>query len=204
MVRQDAAAWAGLSEASQLGGIPLHWVAGGAERVDSVCAALHYLQCTLGVDESASVLVHDAARPCVRSQDVLALLNALPDAPDGALLAVPVRDTLKRAAVCAAVRADTHAEGCTEGGAAESLTVAETVSRAALYHALTPQAFPLGRLLRVLRQAVAAGVVVTDESSAMEWSGGSPRLVLGHADNLKITQPEDLPLARMILQAQSA
>ena len=125
---------------------------------------------------------------------MLALLHVLTEAPDGALLAVPVRDTLKRA--------HAHAEGCLPRGDACSLTVAHTVPRAAMYHALTPQAFPLGRLLKVLVQAVAAGVAVTDESSAMEWAGGMPRLVLGHADNLKITQPEDLSLARLILQAQ--
>lgn len=187
-----AAAWAGLTDAQQFEKIPLYWVAGGAERVDSVCAALDFLRGALGIDDAAWVLVHDAARPCVRSADVLALLQALPNAPAGALLAVPVRDTLKRA----------QASSSETPGA--TLAVAETVSRTDLYHALTPQAFPLARLRQVLGQAVAAGVSVTDESSAIEWSGYCPRLVLGHADNLKITQPEDLPLARWILQAQSA
>lgn len=164
--------------------LPLFWVAGGAERDDSVLAALRFLDQALGIAADAWVLVHDAARPCVRAADIQALLNARGESPDGALLAAPVRDTLKRAS------------------GAIPATVVQTVSRAELYHALTPQAFPLGLLLSALTQAIAAGATITDESSAVEWLGFSPRLIIGHADNVKITQPEDLALAQFILQAQ--
>ncbi len=181
-----AAAWAGRS-LLEPAHPPLYWVAGGGERVDSVLSALRFLRQEIGAAGNDWVLVHDAARPCVRPIDVQALLRALPQAPSGALLAAPVRDTIKRAGVA--------------GDSA--VTVAQTVSREGLYHALTPQAFRLDGLLDALDRAVAAGVAVTDEASAIEWAGGAPVLVVGHGDNLKITQPEDLLLARLILQAQS-
>ncbi len=100
----------------------------------------------------------------------------------GALLARPASDTMKRA----------NGEG----------RVAETVDRSALWHALTPQMFRLAGLQQVLAQAVTSGLVVTDEASAMEAAGFAPLLVEGHADNLKITRPEDLALAEYYLRQQ--
>src|SRR5690606_33092674 len=90
----------------------------------------------------------------------------------GGLLAVPVRDTLKRAGPDGRVR--------------------ETVDRSVIWQAYTPQMFRLGMLQEALAGALAAGVAVTDEASALEWAGHSPRLIEGRADNLKITRPEDL------------
>ncbi|WP_407276620.1 2-C-methyl-D-erythritol 4-phosphate cytidylyltransferase [Halothiobacillus sp. DCM-1] len=182
-----AAEWSGLPVVAESGMPPRYWVAGGAERADSVLAGLKFLRDERHADPADWVLVHDAARPCVRPADVRSLLDALHSAPDGALLATPVRDTLKRA----------------EWGDGARVSVTATVPREQLYHALTPQAFPLARLMAALTQALAAGVSVTDEASAIEWAGGAPQLVMGHTDNLKITRPEDLPLARMILQAQA-
>jgi len=75
-----------------------------------------------------------------------------------------------------------------------------TVDRRQLWHALTPQMFRVGVLRSALRAAVAAGVTVTDDASAMEQAGFQPRLVEGHADNLKITRPEDLALAEFYLR----
>jgi 2-C-methyl-D-erythritol 4-phosphate cytidylyltransferase len=160
---------------------PLHYAVGGATRSASVRAALHYLQ-QHGVADETLVLVHDAARPCVRRPDLAALLDCAFASPDGALLATPVRDTLKRADAHCAVQA--------------------TVARDDVYHALTPQAFACGLLIKALDCAESAGCAITDDASALERIGKTPQLVVGHADNIKITHPDDLPLARLILQAQ--
>ena len=80
--------------------------------------------------------------------------------------------------------------------------VTETVSRSNLWRALTPQLFPLQKLRSALELAVADGVAVTDESMAVEYQGGRPRVVAGHADNIKITLAEDLELAELYLRQQ--
>lgn len=151
-------------------------VIGGAERPDSVAAGLAAL-----ADEPPEtlVLVHDAARPCVSRAELERLLAAA-DADDGALLAVPVRDTVKRA--------DTADR------------VVRTVEREGLWQAQTPQAFGL-RALRAALEAVREGV--TDESSAMERAGHTPRLIEGESANIKITRPGDLALAEAVLRARS-
>ncbi|PAU52745.1 2-C-methyl-D-erythritol 4-phosphate cytidylyltransferase [Pseudomonas sp. PIC25] len=145
--------------------------AGGRERADSVLNALLYLE-ALGVAADDWVLVHDAARPNLARSDLDRLLDELADDPVGGLLAVPARDTLKR------VGADGR--------------VVETVDRSLIWQAYTPQMFRLGPLRAALAGALAAGATVTDEASAMEWAGQSPRLVEGRSDNLKVTRPEDL------------
>jgi 2-C-methyl-D-erythritol 4-phosphate cytidylyltransferase len=155
-------------------------VAGGAERQDSVRLGLQALLAR-GAKAADWVLVHDAARPCLRPEDLRALLDVLPTSPQGVILALPVADTLKRAE-------DDHAVG--------------TVDRRQLWRALTPQAFPIGDLLQALESAAAADALVTDEASALERLGWQPRLLAAHADNLKITYPEDLPLAEAILAAR--
>ena len=169
--------WPGLAVAGEG---PLETVVGGAERCHSVLNALDHLAAFAA--EEDWVLVHDAARPCLRAGDVDRLMDRLDGHPVGGLLAVSVRDTMKRS--------DPHGE------------VEETVEREHLWHALTPQMFRLGALREALRGALEAGVLVTDEASAMEWSGLRPQLVEGHADNLKITRPEDLALAEFYLRAQ--
>lgn len=156
---------------------PLWVVAGGAERAHSVLNGLDALRKIAHPDDW--VLVHDAARPCLHSADLNRLLAELAHDPVGGLLAVPVRDTLKRAD--------------------PTRRVAATVDRSALWHALTPQMFRLGRLQDALRAALARGLVVTDEASAMEAAGFAPRLIEGRSDNLKITRPEDLTLAEFYL-----
>lgn len=157
-------------------------VIGGAERCHSVLAALRSLSGLAAAD--AWVMVHDAARPCVRREDLDRMLAELIDSEVGGVLAAPVRDTLKR---------------CDADGA-----ILATVDRSALWHALTPQMFRLGTLLHAIEAALVAGVIVTDEAQAIERAGLTPRVVAGHADNLKITHPEDLPLASLILAAQAA
>jgi 2-C-methyl-D-erythritol 4-phosphate cytidylyltransferase len=128
------------------------------------------------------VLVHDAARPCLRLGDLERLIGELELDPVGGLLGVAVRDTMKRA-----------------DGAAR---VIATVDRSDLWHAYTPQMFRLGVVAAALREAIASGALVTDEAAAMERLGHRPRLVEGHGDNIKITRPEDLPLARFHLEQQ--
>jgi 2-C-methyl-D-erythritol 4-phosphate cytidylyltransferase len=155
-------------------------VPGGAERCHSVLSALDALAEGCGPEDR--VLVHDAARPCLRAGDLAHLIDALLEDPEGGILAVPVRDTMKRA----------------DAGR----RVAETLDRDALWHAYTPQLFPLLGLRDAIRDAIAAGELVTDEAAAMERLGRSPRLIEGHADNLKITRPEDLALARFFLDQQ--
>jgi 2-C-methyl-D-erythritol 4-phosphate cytidylyltransferase len=155
-------------------------VTGGAERCHSVLNALEALAERAAEDDW--VLVHDAARPCLRREDLDLLIATLEDHPVGGLLGVPVRDTMKAA----------NAQG----------EVVNTVSRAGLWHAYTPQMFRLGPLRQALRQAIAAGQLVTDDASALEIAGFQPLLVAGHADNIKITRPEDLDLAHFYLLKQ--
>jgi 2-C-methyl-D-erythritol 4-phosphate cytidylyltransferase len=160
---------------------------GGAERCHSVRNGLDTLAGR--ANDQDWVLVHDAARPCLGRADLDALLGVLTaDEPVGALLAVPVHDTVKRAKPA-------------ESG--EPTRVAETVARADLWRAYTPQAFRLGALREALDRALATGEMVTDDASAMELLGRSPRLVEGRADNIKITRPEDLALARFFLSQQA-
>ena len=144
---------------------------GGRERADSVLNGLLRLS-ELGARDDDWVLVHDAARPNLARSDLDLLLAELASDPVGGLLAVPARDTLKRAGPDGRVR--------------------ETVDRATIWQAYTPQMFRLGELQRALADALLAGVAITDEASAMEWAGHAPRLIEGRGDNLKVTRPEDL------------
>lgn len=159
-------------------------VAGGAERMDSVLAGL--LSLTQARDDDW-VLVHDVARPLLRPNDVRELISACAKDDVGGLLAHDVRDTMKQSR---ANSADLHVEA--------------TVPRAGLMHALTPQLFRYGLLCNALLVARADGVVVTDESAAIERLGHRPRLVLGARDNIKITYADDLALAAFYLSAQRA
>lgn len=163
---------------SQWQGKPVRVCIGGAERADSVAAALQALPDS--VTDEAVVLVHDAARPNLRHSDIDRLLAAAAACADGALLAAPVRDTLKRA-----------------DGAARSLG---TEPRERLWRALTPQAFRRGLLQRALAEAAQAGVMVTDEAMAVERLGLRPQLVEGREDNLKVTTPADLALVAFLLE----
>lgn len=154
---------------------------GGQERCHSVLNGLDVV--ARHAAPTDWVMVHDAARPCLRAADIDRMVTALEGDEVGGILAVPVRDTLKRS--------DQHQ------------AIAATVDRSGLWHALTPQMFRLAMLNDALTAALAAGDLVTDEAQAMERAGYTPRLVAGHSDNLKITWPEDLPLAAMILAAQA-
>jgi len=149
--------------------------AGGQERADSVLNALLLLHAQ-GAADSDWVLVHDAARPNLARSDLDRLLAELADDPVGGLLAVPARDTLKRA----------DAKG----------RVTATIDRSTVWQAYTPQMFRLGALHRALADSLVADVAITDESSAIEWAGQAPRLIEGRSDNIKVTRPEDLEWLR--------
>ena len=150
-------------------------VPGGTERADSVLSALDYIA---QQQLSDWVMVHDAARPCIQLSDIDKLISGAMTHDVGAILAAPVRDTMKRGA-----------QGQIE----------HTVDRVDLWHALTPQMFRSKPLRKVLSEALQQGVSITDEASAFEWKGLSPALIAGRSDNFKITQPEDLALAEFYL-----
>ncbi len=161
-------------------GMPLRTVAGGQERVHSVFNAVTSLLPALDADDW--LLVHDAARPCVHVDDIVTLMRAVQDHPCGGILAAPVRDTMKLAG--------------------EGREIERTVDRSRLWHALTPQLFRAGLLHEALEKGLAHPERITDEASAVEQLGFSPLLVEGPMDNLKITRPEDLPLAEFYLQRE--
>ncbi|GAB5382676.1 MAG: 2-C-methyl-D-erythritol 4-phosphate cytidylyltransferase [Aliiglaciecola sp.] len=156
-------------------------VEGGKERADSVLNGLNYLASTF--PDSDWVLVHDAARPCIGYQDLDKLI-ALHSSGQGGILAAPVRDTMKRS---------------TQN---DPSVVLQTVDRAGLWHALTPQFFPLKALQKSLHEALAENVAITDEASAMEWAGHKVQLVEGSDRNIKITRPDDLSLASFYLSQE--
>jgi 2-C-methyl-D-erythritol 4-phosphate cytidylyltransferase len=182
--------WPGIRERWPARAAPPIEAAGGAERCDSVAHALDALAAA-GCGPDDWVLVHDAARPCVSRGEVDRLLAAASAGTAGALLAVPLADTLKRA---------TGAGTVADGGAAAE--VAATVPRAGLWRALTPQMFRRGALQQALAAARASGRQPTDEAEAIEWAGGRVALVEGETTNFKVTTAGDLALARAILAAR--
>jgi len=174
---EDDSWWADISLNAE---IRIHTAIGGAQRADSVLNALTELQ--QQVDDNPWVLVHDAARPCLRHQDIDQMLEQLLDHPVGGILGIPVNDTVKRS------------------NANNQITA--TVERQGLWRASTPQMFRLQPLKQALHSALEQKLVITDEASAMEVSGVQPMMVEGHADNIKITVPEDLALASLFLKQQ--
>jgi len=154
-------------------------VAGGEERCHSVLNGLKKLMIYAGPADW--VMVHDVARPCLSHDELDSLFEAAENATvDGFVLGMPVRDTMKQ----------TTSEGIVEN----------TPDRSCLWHAFTPQMFRLGELLAAIDSCLEDGKLVTDEASAMEQCGHSVQMVAGSANNIKITRPEDLPLAEFILK----
>jgi 2-C-methyl-D-erythritol 4-phosphate cytidylyltransferase len=149
---------------------------GGSQRYNSVLNGLKALL-VHGAQRDDIVMVHDVARPCIRLQD---LDNLYKNAgQQGIVLGVQVRDTMKRTGTDA--------------------KILKTVERENLWHALTPQMAPLGMLLDAIEKAINDGVPVTDEASALEYSGHTPRMLAGHPSNIKVTHPDDLQLANAFL-----
>lgn len=149
---------------------------GGESRAESVRNGLAAIADR--VDDDDRVLVHDAARPCLAGSELSRLLDEAGMDEVGGILAVPLTDTLKRAA---SGRIDT------------------TLDRDGLWCAQTPQLFRAGPLRAALAASLAG---VTDEASAMERAGHAPRLVRGSTANLKVTTPDDIVLAQAVLDRQ--
>lgn len=160
----------------QLNGRPVLTTIGGTERCDSVLAGLRALPAEVADDHF--VLVHDAARPCVRREDISRLIELAVPA-GGGLLGAPLRDTLKRA----------NADGRCQ----------VTEPRDQRWRAFTPQMFRRAELSAALLAASAAGVTVSDEAMAMELAGFAPLLVEGAEDNIKVTTATDFALAEFLL-----
>jgi len=165
--------------------IPIYTVEGGSERSDSVMQGLDYLLMVERLSEDSWVMVHDAARPCLLKTDIDKLLAIRNESCVGGILASLVRDTMKRAIEKNIVKTNAR--------------ISHTESRENLWHALTPQLFKLGELKNALEDCLEKGIAVTDEASAMEALGKQVELVEGSMSNLKITQPEDLVLAELLL-----
>ena len=148
---------------------------GGATRMESIRNGLHALRAVLG--DADRVLVHDAARPGLDAALIERLIVETGEHPAGGLLALPVVDTVKR---------------CIEG---ESCG---TVPRNNLWLAQTPQMFRY-QLLREALSADSDPNTITDDASAVEALGLTPKLVEGHPRNLKVTLPDDIRIAEMYL-----
>ncbi len=161
---------------------PVDWTEGGDTRAHSVLNALEYVRQAHRADW---VLVHDAARPCLGMEELNRLLDAGLRAPAGAILALPVSDTLKR------------------GDGASPAAIVATQSRDDLWAAQTPQLFPAGLLHQALSDQLQAGKPPTDEAGAMEAGGHHPLLVPGATTNFKVTWPGDLLLAEALLRRRS-
>jgi 2-C-methyl-D-erythritol 4-phosphate cytidylyltransferase len=145
---------------------------GGATRAESVANGL--LASELDADDW--VLVHDAARPCLSGLLLRRMISELRDDPVGGILAVPVADTLKRADA--------------------QQRIAHTEPREGLWQAQTPQMFRAG----LLAEALARCNNVTDDASAVEAMGLQPKLVASDSSNFKVTYPQDIVLAELLLK----
>ncbi len=160
---------------------PVRTASPGAERADTVASCLQAICDQGGQDDW--VLVHDAARPCVRARDISELITRVIGFADGGILAVPVSDTLKLSK--------------------PGNYIDRTVTREKLWRAMTPQLFKSGELLSAIQTAQQDGIQVTDEASAMEYAGAQVLLVPCAPDNIKVTLPEDIRFAELILQGQA-
>ena len=150
---------------------------GGATRADTVLNGLKTILANFPVNENDWILVHDAARPCLKSKSLEKLMDELVDDKTGGLLAIPVADTLK------------HSDN--------NFRSIGTASRENLWQAQTPQMFHYALLMNALSKI--SSTAITDDASAVEALGLHPKLVIGDSSNLKVTYPEDLALAELIL-----
>ena len=156
-------------------------VTGGDSRAKTVLNGLRFIR--EQQPDCSHVLVHDAARPCLSEEELKRLLEEGLSEEEGAILAIPVNDTLKLAN--------------------SSRHIDRTVDRTNYWAAQTPQLFPVNALIASLDQALSAGEAPTDEAMALERAGLHPGLVAGSSTNIKITTAADLALAEFILQQRS-
>tara|TARA_B100001245_G_scaffold96731_1_gene70225 strand:+ start:54 stop:758 length:705 start_codon:yes stop_codon:yes gene_type:complete len=155
-------------------------VEGGTSRIDSVSKGVKFWQQSeLSYDY---ILIHDAARPCLRSSDVQQLLTSIDGEVDGVVLGIPCSDTIKKVS-------------------AEGSLILNTLDRSKLWRAFTPQIF---RKEVLQKNALEENIEkeFTDEASLVEANGGKLKMVKGFEDNIKLTFPEDLGLIKSILSSQ--
>lgn len=162
-----------------------HWTAlgikvttamvGGKSRGETITNGLNAIAQLLNMNANDWVMVHDAARPCIRPELIEQFIDELEHDPIGGLLALPLNDTIK-----------------SDDG---NLRVTKTIPREGLWRAQTPQMFRF----RLLREALTGCPEATDEAQAIETLGSQPKLVMGDSANLKVTYAPDLKLARMLL-----
>ncbi len=150
---------------------------GGVERYQSVFNGMDTLKNKANNDDW--ILVHDAARPCLNQSAIDRLMIELRTHDAGGILAMPCRDTMKRA---------------NEAG-----EIIDTVERESLWHAQTPQMFKFGKLYSAIEKILNEDIVVTDEAMAMEISGYKPLLVQGHQENIKVTHKDDIKYLELYL-----
>jgi 2-C-methyl-D-erythritol 4-phosphate cytidylyltransferase len=151
---------------------------GGKERADSVLSALKTIRDKASDDDW--VLVHDAARPCITATDIQYLIDSLVNDDVGGILALSSHDTLKNV---------------------QGNCITETLDRSHIWRALTPQMFRYG-MLKIALEEAQGNPAITDDASALELKGLQPKIVEGRPDNIKITRPEDLPLAQFYMEQQ--
>ena len=160
-------------------------VQGGEERAHSVFNGLAQLR-QMGQEW---VMVHDAARPCLSRMDIESLYKSCIENDSAGILATPVRDTMKR-------------------GKRGENRIDHTVDRDHLWHALTPQCARVNNLYQAYSLAfddqdrILPGI--TDEASVLERAGHQVLLVPGSVRNIKITHPEDLPLAKIFIDSEES
>ena len=175
IINKEDSLWTGLNYQNSKPIVICH---GGDSRHQSVYNGLVELHATLNQD--AHVLIHDAVRPFVQHCDIDRLIEISQSCDDGAILAAPVTDTLKLS--------DSNS------------VITGTQSRGGLWRALTPQAFRLSLIRQALDRVIECGFEVTDDASAMELMGYHPRLIDSDVRNIKITQPQDMELARSLFK----
>jgi 2-C-methyl-D-erythritol 4-phosphate cytidylyltransferase len=153
---------------------PFRIVIGGAERQDSVWNGLEALSASAKV-----VAIHDAARPCVSEELIVATIEAARDT-GAAVAAQPVTDTIKESA--------------------DDRLIERTLDRSKLWSVQTPQTFRVTVIRRAISTARAKNLVLTDDTAACELIGQPIRLISCVTPNPKVTVPGDLPLLEMLLQ----
>jgi 2-C-methyl-D-erythritol 4-phosphate cytidylyltransferase len=159
----------------------INFIEGGSTRTISVQRAVNYWK-TSSVDYQ-NILIHDSARPCVRSSDIRAMLEEFSISDhDGGILGSPVSDTLKE------IKED-------------DLSVKKTIDRRGLWNIYTPQVFKR-KILETVFEEIEKGKEFTDESGMLEEFSGQIQVYIGATDNIKITNPEDINLVKSILTAQ--
>ncbi len=157
----------------------IHSVTGGVTRAHSVLSALDSFEAQL--DKGDFVLVHDAARPFLTMNDLDRLIDVCLRHEVGGVIGARVTDTIKQV---------------------DNNHIVNTLDRENIWRAFTPQMFKFGALQFAVQKALKENIAITDEASALEYSGYKPRMVEGDSRNIKVTIAEDLSLAEIFLQKE--